>query len=115
MHLRADTDLFAVADKDTFGISPDGNSGSRPHLIVCPVNLLDQWMGEIHRWFKFGSFSVLPYTGSCKAENREAFWREFAALPNPMNRRIIIATIPVSPSSRYRGTIAYSFHPGCQV
>ncbi|KAH9848945.1 hypothetical protein C2E23DRAFT_687749, partial [Lenzites betulinus] len=33
------------------------------HLFVVPPGLMHQWIMELHRYLKHGSFSILPYTG----------------------------------------------------
>ncbi|KAH9852798.1 hypothetical protein C2E23DRAFT_697312, partial [Lenzites betulinus] len=33
------------------------------HVLVAPPGLMHQWMMELHRYLKRGSFSVLPYAG----------------------------------------------------
>ena len=84
-----------IADRIIEG-SPQGNLPAAPHLIICPVNLLDQWLSELHRFLEYGSFSILPYTGTCTEANRRAFWESWDALPSPVERRIIVATMTVS-------------------
>ena len=63
--------------------------------MVCPAPLLLQWVTEIKRYLAPKRFALLPYTGNCTIESREAFWRIFdnnvKSTPT-----IIIATYPVS-------------------
>ena len=63
---------------------------------MCPNNLLEQWTGELHRFLKYGAFSILPYVGACTDTNRAAFWLEFNRLKSRPDRRIILASYNVS-------------------
>lgn len=86
--------MFIAEDCKNFG-RLQGKAGMLPQIVAVPANLLEQWRIEMHRWWKFGSFAVLPYTGACTTANRGAFWQQFDELKSPMNRRIILASIPV--------------------
>ncbi|KAI8969551.1 hypothetical protein BD414DRAFT_510932 [Trametes punicea] len=48
-----------------------------PHLVICPAPLLLQWELEIKRYLAPKRFAILPYTGNCTIESREAFWKIF--------------------------------------
>ncbi|RDX39981.1 hypothetical protein OH76DRAFT_1298639, partial [Lentinus brumalis] len=41
--------------------TPDGNLPDRPHMIVVPTCLKEQWEGEIHRFLRWGAFDLIPY------------------------------------------------------
>ncbi|KAH0833809.1 P-loop containing nucleoside triphosphate hydrolase protein [Lanmaoa asiatica] len=61
-----------------------------PVIIVCPVNIQDQWVGEIHRFLRKGTFDILPYVG--KLVTRGAWWKVgYPQSHQPALRRIILA------------------------
>ncbi|KAF9224670.1 hypothetical protein BS17DRAFT_682450, partial [Gyrodon lividus] len=43
--------------------TPNGNIPNLPHIIICPVNLRNQWEYEIKRFLKLASFDLFPYIG----------------------------------------------------
>ncbi|KAI6029042.1 P-loop containing nucleoside triphosphate hydrolase protein [Pisolithus microcarpus] len=71
--------------------TPDGNIPDLPHIIVCPVNLRQQWESEIKRFLSPGSFDVLPYIN--RLDSRGSWWSDlFHISKQPLPRRIILAT-----------------------
>ncbi|KIK11276.1 hypothetical protein PISMIDRAFT_122983 [Pisolithus microcarpus 441] len=75
--------------------TPDGNIPDLPHIIVCPVNLRQQWESEIKRFLSPGSFDVLPYIN--RLDSRGSWWSDlFHISKQPLPRRIILATQTVS-------------------
>ncbi|KAI5993055.1 hypothetical protein F5J12DRAFT_698839, partial [Pisolithus orientalis] len=42
--------------------TPDGNVPDLSHVIVCPVNLKQQWESEIQCFLVPASFDLFPYT-----------------------------------------------------
>ncbi|KIO00769.1 hypothetical protein M404DRAFT_151725 [Pisolithus tinctorius Marx 270] len=75
--------------------TPDGNVPDLSHVIVCPVNLKQQWESEIRRFLVPASFDLFPYTG--RLDSRSAWWTElFTVSKQPLCQRIILATQTVS-------------------
>ncbi|KAF8422282.1 P-loop containing nucleoside triphosphate hydrolase protein [Boletus edulis BED1] len=71
--------------------SPDGNVPDLPYVIVCPVNLREQWHAEIKRFLAFATFDILPYVGRFHA--RKTWWETlFQKSEQPKINRIILAT-----------------------
>ncbi|KAG6370138.1 P-loop containing nucleoside triphosphate hydrolase protein [Boletus reticuloceps] len=71
--------------------SPDGNIPDLPYVIVCPVNLREQWHAEIKRFLAFATFDILPYVGRFHA--RKTWWETlFQKSEQPKINRIILAT-----------------------
>ncbi|KAI6137600.1 P-loop containing nucleoside triphosphate hydrolase protein [Pisolithus tinctorius] len=71
--------------------TPDGNVPDFSHVIVCPVNLKQQWESEIRRFLVPASFDLFPYTG--RLDSRSAWWTElFTVSKQPLCQRIILAT-----------------------
>ncbi|KAI6144170.1 P-loop containing nucleoside triphosphate hydrolase protein, partial [Pisolithus thermaeus] len=69
----------------------DGNIPDLSHIIVCPVNLRQQWESEIKRFLSPGSFDILPYIN--RLDSRSSWWSDlFQASKQPLPRRIILAT-----------------------
>ena len=64
------------------------------HIIICPPNLTDQWMSEIQKYLQYGSYTVLPYYGTCTEKNRESFQKLWEQTEN--TTRIILTTYSVS-------------------
>ncbi|KAH7905302.1 P-loop containing nucleoside triphosphate hydrolase protein [Hygrophoropsis aurantiaca] len=77
----------------TFGDkTKDGKIPNDPHLIVCPVNLKDQWQAEMERFLTPWSFDILPYTG--KYDSRSEWWTQlYDQSKQPVTRRIILGTL----------------------
>ena len=66
-----------------------------PFLLIVPVSLYHQMLGEIHRFFQWKLFDVYGYTG--QYESRERFWREGWTLgSHRSHRKILLATSKVS-------------------
>ncbi|KAG8213507.1 hypothetical protein J3R82DRAFT_12050 [Butyriboletus roseoflavus] len=71
--------------------SPDGKIPEIPHIIVCPVNLKDQWDREIKRFLKPATFDIFPYTG--RFDTRTTWWTAFYSKSHQkQSRRLILAT-----------------------
>ena len=87
---------------------PEQNLPEACHLIVCPVNLRDQWMGELHRFVEYGVIGLLPYQGACTEGNRKVFWEQFYAMKVPMDRRVILATNQVRPCNAWKAYFTLS-------
>ncbi|KAF9220462.1 hypothetical protein BS17DRAFT_852177 [Gyrodon lividus] len=68
--------------------TPDGNIPNLPHIIICPVNLRNQWEYEIKRFLKLASFDLFPYVGHCN--KRKNWWFEKSIQQN--SQCIILAT-----------------------
>lgn len=84
-------DIFAANRKFP---SPGGNIPDLPHVIVCPVNLREQWQAEIKRFLTFAAFDVFPYVG--RYLSRKTWWETlFQRSQQPKINRIILATISV--------------------
>lgn len=78
----------------------EGNIPDLPHIIVCPVNLKDQWQSEMERFLIPSSFDILPYVG--KAESRSGWWTAlYGHSIQPHLRRIVLATVSVSLTFTY--------------
>ncbi|KAG6373967.1 P-loop containing nucleoside triphosphate hydrolase protein [Boletus reticuloceps] len=67
-----------------------GNIPDFPVIIICPVNLQDQWVREMHRFLRKGTFDIFPYVG--KLVTRSTWWKAgYPQSHQPANRRIILA------------------------
>lgn len=81
---------------------PGGNLPDRPHIIVAPVGLIQQWMTEIQRFIKPRWFSFVPYTGSFTSQGRAEHWRIWNSLvDSPMHQRILLVSIAVSTTALF--------------
>jgi hypothetical protein len=45
----------------------EGNIPDLPHIVVCPVNLKDQWQHEMERFLNPFSFDILLYVGKVES------------------------------------------------
>jgi len=78
----------------------EGNIPDVPHIIVCPVNLKDQWQREMERFLIPSSFDILPYVG--KLEGRSGWWTTlYGHSVQPHLRRIVLATVSVGLTSTF--------------
>ena len=69
--------------------------GDKPMLIIVPVSLYHQMLGEIHRFLQWKLFDLYGYTG--KYESRREFWTEgWTRGVHLPHRKILLATNKVS-------------------
>ncbi|KAI9457025.1 P-loop containing nucleoside triphosphate hydrolase protein [Boletus coccyginus] len=69
----------------------DGNVPDLPNIIVCPVNLKQQWENEIKRFLRPSTFDILPYTG--RLDSRSTWWKQlYSSSKQPQMQRIILAS-----------------------
>ena len=69
--------------------------GGKPTLLIVPVSLYHQMMGEIHRFFQWKLFDVYGYTGL--QDSRKQFWQEGWTQGGHLpHRKILLATSKVS-------------------
>lgn len=91
--VAAQGDLCFIEDRKFGG--KVGNIPDIPHIIVCPVNLKEQWQREMERFLIPHSFDILPYAG--KLSSREQWWTTLYEKSNHAQiQRIILATNSVS-------------------
>ncbi|KIK74159.1 hypothetical protein PAXRUDRAFT_176509, partial [Paxillus rubicundulus Ve08.2h10] len=91
---------------------PEGKIPDLPHIIVCPVNLRDQWEREIKWFLSLSSFDHLPYTGWW--EKHQDWWDVlFSKSHQPLCRTIILATYTASEIS-FIATYVLT-RPACQA
>lgn len=68
-----------------------GNIPSSPFLIVCPVNLHNQWIRELERFLQWKTFDVFPYVA--KYRTRTNWWDHiFTKSMHAAHHQIILAT-----------------------
>lgn len=66
----------------------------KPFLLIVPVSLYHQMLGEIHRFFRWKLFDVYGYTG--QHESRTKFWQEgWTQGGHRPHRKILLATTKV--------------------
>ena len=66
-----------------------------PFLLIVPVSLYHQMLGEIHRFFQWKLFDVYGYTGL--QDSRKQFWQEGWTQGGHLpHRKILLATSKVS-------------------
>jgi SNF2 family DNA or RNA helicase len=69
----------------------EGNIPSAPFIIVCPVNLHNQWTREIERFLKRNTFDIFPYVG--KHTTRRRWWENvYKKGFHEPHHRIVLAT-----------------------
>ena len=82
-------------DDAKFPGGPGGNLPQRPHVVVAPVGLLEQWTSEFKRFADHGAFSFVPYIGTFTAESRAAFWDSWEKLDHAPHRRVLLVSASV--------------------
>lgn len=85
----------------TEGIStgPDGNLPDRPHLVVVPASLFDQWEQEFKRYVKYGSIDLYPYRGTWSQAARQKIWESVYTLRDKnqtLSHKVILCAYAVS-------------------
>ncbi|KAI1787254.1 hypothetical protein LXA43DRAFT_896537 [Ganoderma leucocontextum] len=79
--------------------TPDGNLPDRPHLIIVPVALFDQWMVEFKRYVKFGSVDIYPYTHQWNQLGRQTVWDDVFQLKDDkqtLSHKVLLVAYTVS-------------------
>jgi hypothetical protein len=68
-----------------------------PIAIFVPVSLVDQWVSEMHKFLRYGSFDIFPYLNS--HNSRPNWWTDIWKMSKqPEKRKILVASLPVCDS-----------------
>lgn len=71
----------------------------RPHLIIVPVPLFDQWELEFKRYVRYGSIDLYPYRQQWSESARKAIWDDVYKLKDSkqtLSHKVLLVAYTVS-------------------